>query len=387
MSSVRETATREVPRALDRIVGQPRVRDFFAAVASSRKFSHAYLFVGAPGSGQQDAALALAQCVICEQGGCDACDECIRVAHRTHPDVHWIEPEGASGYVVEQVRNLIADVSLSPVRASSKVYILDRVDTLRDSSANALLKTIEEPPEGVVFVLMARATDAVLPTIVSRCQLVPFRLSNPAEAARRVAEASGVGAGDAIARIALDVTMTPQRAVEFIASHKRRDARLLMVRALDGLARDDAWDVLCAARDLTLAAQAPLDDVKSRQAEELERGADYLSTKAEKLIEQRNKRELTARERSGIIELLAAASSLLRDVLMRLEGVDEPVVNSDSTDVVERLASRATSAGVLAALRAVDQANDDLAHNVSPQLVFETMLCTCKEALCPPSFR
>ena len=72
---------------------------------------------------------------------------------------------------------------------------------------------------------------------------------------------------------------------------------------------------------------------------------------------------------------------------MRLEGVDEPVVNSDSTDVVERLASRATSAGVLAALRAVDQANDDLAHNVSPQLVFETMLCTCKEALCPPSFR
>ena len=145
--------------------------------------------------------------------------------------------------------------------------------------------------------------------------------------------------------------------------------------------------MLCAARDLTLAAQAPLDDVKSRQAEELERGADYLSTKAEKLIEQRNKRELTARERSGIMELLAAASSLLRDVLMRLEGVDEPVVNSDSTDVVERLASRATSAGVLAALRAVDQANDDLAHNVSPQLVLETMLCTCKEALCPPSFR
>ena len=376
-----------VPAAIDRIKGQPRVHDFFAAVASSGKFSHAYLFVGAPGCGQQEAALALAQCVVCPDGGCDACDECIRVAHRTHPDVHWIAPEGASGYVVEQVRSLIADVSLAPVRAQAKVYVLDRVDTLRDSSANALLKTIEEPPEGVVFILMARAADAVLPTIVSRCQLVPFRLSNPAEAARRVAEASGVDASDAIARIALDVAQTPERACEFIASHKRRDARLLMVRTLDGLARDDAWDVLCAARELTLAAQAPLDDVRERQAEELAQGADSLSSKAEKLVEQRNKRELTARERSGIMELLAAASSLLRDVLVRLEGVPEPVVNSDSTDVVERLASHASSAGVIAALNAVDRAADDLAHNVSPQLVLETMLCTCKEALCPPSFR
>ena len=172
-----------VPAALGRIEGQPRVRDFLAAAVREGRLSHAYLFLGAPGSGQSEAALALAECVVCPTGGCDACDECIRVAHRTHPDVHWIFPEGASGYVVEQVRSLIADVSLAPVRAKAKVYILDRVETLRESSANALLKTIEEPPDGVIFVLMARTADAVLPTIVSRCQLVPFRVSNPGETA------------------------------------------------------------------------------------------------------------------------------------------------------------------------------------------------------------
>lgn len=229
-----------VPAALGRIEGQPRVRDFLAAAVREGRLSHAYLFLGAPGSGQSEAALALAECVVCPTGGCDACDECIRVAHRTHPDVHWIFPEGASGYVVEQVRSLIADVSLAPVRAKAKVYILDRVETLRESSANALLKTIEERPDGVIFVLMARTADAVLPTIVSRCQLVPFRVSNPGETARRVALSCGVDPNDTAARIALAVAGTPERASDFLGSPARREARRLMVRSIDALARDDA---------------------------------------------------------------------------------------------------------------------------------------------------
>ena len=376
-----------MPAALGRIEGQPRVRDFLAAAVREGRLSHAYLFLGAPGSGQSEAALALAECIVCPAHGCDACDECIRVTHRTHPDIHWIAPEGASGYVVEQVRSLIADVSLAPVRAQAKVYILERVETLRDSSANALLKTIEEPPEGVVFILMARTADAVLPTIVSRCQLVPFRVSNPGETAHRVALACGVDPDDTAARIALAVTGTPERAVGFLGSPARREARRLMVRSLDALARDDTWDVLCAARDLVVAAKAPLDDVRASQDEQAAQGADYLSSKAMKLVEQRNKRALSAQERSGMMELLAAASSLLRDCLVRLEDVDQTIVNADAADVVERIATRASSAGVLAALAATDRAADDLAHNVSPQLALEVMLCSCKEALCPPSFR
>ncbi len=375
------------PRALAPLVGQPRVRQYLAAAVTEHRVGHAYLFLGVPGAGQAEAAMALAKCIICEDDGCDACDECIRVAHKTHPDVHWIAPEGASGYVVEQVRSLIEDVSLAPIRAASKVYIMERVETLRDASANALLKTIEEPPAGVVFILMARTADAVLPTIVSRCQLVPFRVSEPAEAARRVALNVGIAEDDPAARIALAVAGTPERACEYLRTPARREARRLMVRTLGELARDDSWDILCAARDLAAAAKVELDDVATQQTQDAEQSADFLSSKAQKLVEQRNKRELTARERSGIIELLSAAESLLRDVLMRLEGVDEPIVNADSTDVVSRICERTSTSGALAALAAVSAAADDLAHNVSPQLALEVMLCICKEALCPPSSR
>ena len=375
------------PKALERLTGQPRVRSYLAAAVREHKVGHAYLFLGAPGSGQAEAAMALAECVICANDGCDACDECIRVAHKTHPDVHWIAPEGAAGYVVEQVRSLIDDVSLAPIRAASKVYIMERVETLRDTSANALLKTIEEPPAGVVFILMARTADAVLPTIVSRCQLVPFRVSEPAEAARRIALTVGIDENDPAARIALAVAGTPERACEYLRTPSRREARRLMVRTLGELARDDSWDVLCAARDLAAAAKVELDDVAAQQSQDADQNADFLSSKAQKLVEQRNKRELTARERSGIMEVLSAAESLLRDVLMRLEGVGDPIVNVDCEDVVSRICERTNTAGALAALSAVSAAGNDLAHNVSPQLALEVMLCTCKEALCPPSFR
>ena len=169
----------QIPKALEVISNQPAVRNLLASALAEGRLSHAYLFVGAPGSGKERAAKALAQCVVCPNGGCGRCDECIRVAHGTHPDVHVLAPESANGYLVAQVRNLIADVSLAPVRAQHKVYIVTQAALLRGTAANALLKTIEEPPEGVIFILIARSSAAVLPTIASRCQELPFRIVSP----------------------------------------------------------------------------------------------------------------------------------------------------------------------------------------------------------------
>ena len=120
---------------------QPRVRDFLSHAVTTGRVSHAYLFVGAPGSGKLDAAWALAQALLCENDGCGACDACVRVARHTHPDVHVYEPESATGYLIAQVRDLLEDVALSPIRAPRKVYIIDRVEQLRANTANALLKT------------------------------------------------------------------------------------------------------------------------------------------------------------------------------------------------------------------------------------------------------
>jgi DNA polymerase-3 subunit delta' len=300
---------------------------------------------------------------------------------------------------VAQVRELIDDVPLAPVRASSKVYILTDVGLLRGTAANALLKTIEEPPAGVMFILIARSSAQVLPTIASRCQQVPFRVIASDAAVRVVCERTGASESDA--RIALSVAGTPDKAAEFLASPDRRQLRRLVLRHMGELPSDDDWDVLQAAQAIVWEVwrgmglvdgkgkRVPRDKaVKAQIDERIEGKEDYWSPAALRQLNDSVKRELTARERSRIIEVFATVSSLLRDVLVLLTGVEQTLVNVDAAQIVERLARTSGADGVLSALGAVSQATDDLAHNVSPQLTVEVMLLHIKEALtCPPSSR
>ena len=369
---------------LKRITQQPRVRDFLSAALVEGRLSHAYLFLGAPGSGMLEAADALAQCVVCPHGGDGTCEECVRVARHTHPDVKHYMPGGVAGYLVEQVREMLADVALAPVRATCKVYILDSADRLRGQAANALLKTIEEPPPGVMFILVARTADAMLPTIVSRCQQVPFRVVPTVVAQDAVMVKAGVGETEA--RIALSVAGTPQRAVELLSSPARRNVRRVAVRILGELANDDAWDVLKAAEELNEEVRRPFEEqrgkTKGRKKKASEDDAsEFLSAKALKQIEDAQKRELTMRERSGMMEALAAIESLLRDVLIRCERAMDAIVNEDVEEVVDRIAAASTTAGVLEALKACRTAANNLAHNVSSQLTLEVLLLSIKEAL------
>ena len=365
---------------------QPRVRDFLARAVASGRASHAYLFLGSPGSGKLDAAWALAQALLCAEeaipGACAACDDCVRVARRTHPDVHYYAPESATGYLIAQTRDLLEDVALSPIRAKRKVYIIDRAEQLRANTANALLKTLEEPPESVTFILLGTSSDVMLPTIVSRCQCVPFRPLSTDESTTAVARATGLP--PARCRMAVAVAGSPARAVEFLKSADRQAARRAMVRAVDALAHADEADILASAKELMGAIHAPLAEVKSTQQAVLEQNQDYLSRGALKQLEDRNKRELNARERSGIMEALASVRSLLRDVLIRLEDAQDAPVNDDVRDVVERIASDTTTTGVTLALDAVSLAETRIARNVTPQLAIEVMLFNIRKALkCP----
>ena len=370
------------PSALERLTEQPRVRDLLARSVTGGRVSHAYLFVGASGSSKAAAAEALAQCIICPDGGDATCDECVRVSHHTHPDVRWLAPGSSVGYLIDQVRDLIDDAQRAPMRAHSKVYVLNRVDLLRGPSANALLKTIEEPPEGVVFILLARTLDAVLPTIVSRCQVIPFR-SIPAHQALSIVMRE-TGASEAESRVALAVAGSPARAREYLASPARRSVRSLVVRTLDALPASDGWDVIVAARELVEIVRVQLGEVRAAQELALDSASDFLTAKALKQVEDANRRELSAHEHSGMMEMLAAMGSLLRDVLLTLEGATDMVVNTDVTHVIGRLAAITTTEGALAALARLREAEVSLATNVSPQLTLEVLLLGIKEALtCP----
>ncbi len=160
----------------EQILGQERVKAILRSALSTRKIAHAYLFAGPSGSGRREMAQAFAQAIFCERGGADACGECLscrKVMHGNHPDLHVITPDGAT-VKIEQIRALQRELSYRSAGAGYKVYIIEASETMTTQAANSLLKFLEEPPAPVVAILLAPSAQAVLPTIVSRSQLVAF---------------------------------------------------------------------------------------------------------------------------------------------------------------------------------------------------------------------
>ena len=304
----------------DRVVGQPQVRDSLRTSVASGRVSQAYLFCGPAGSGKSQAAFALAKALLCAKGGDDTCDICHRIERRKHPDVHFYQPESANGqYLVEQVRDVVSDVTLAPIQADKKIYILGRIDRMSDSAANAFLKTLEEPPEDAVLILLASSRESVLPTIVSRCQVVPFRTIPANEAAKMVAQNTGVELE--VARMALEACdRSIERAVTFSRSNERMEFRRNVLAAVCSLRNADSWDIIQSARDLVVQVKAPLDTVRAQQEAELAENADFLAKSAIRQIEARNKRALSAETRESLRQLTSIAGSFLRDVLITCAG-------------------------------------------------------------------
>jgi DNA polymerase III subunit delta' len=203
-----------VPRIAD-VLGQDRVIAQLRAAITRGRVHHAYLFTGPPGSGKRATALAFASALNCLAHpdeplgeGCDSCDACSRIAAGIHPDVVTLAREGAAQIVpIESIRaNVIARVGLPPHEARMRVFVVDEATALQGAAANALLKTLEEPPARTMFVLATTAPEQLLPTIRSRCQRIHF---TPAPGPRGVGDAIALaarateGKGDAAAGLEL----------------------------------------------------------------------------------------------------------------------------------------------------------------------------------------
>ena len=361
--------------AFENILGQPQVRDFLRSSVENGRVSHAYLFTGPAGSNKTLAAYALAQAILCPKGArgprggnCGACDVCRRVMRRKHPDVRYFAPEGAGGYLVEQIRDIVTDTSYAPIQADKKVYILDRVDLLGTAAANAFLKTLEEPPADVVLVLLGRTRESVLPTILSRCQVVPFRHIPATEAAGILSQNTGASLEKArIAIEACDGSVT--RGIEFLKSNERLAFRSRVLEALASLRLADDWDVVGQAADLVLLAKAPLDVVRAAQEEELAENADFLAKSA---IRQ---------SFESLRQLTAIVRSWLRDVLAVCAGTPELVINVDARAAIEEAALHADEARAAAALGAVRSCDEAISYNVSPETCIDALLFEVKDAL------
>ncbi len=159
---------------LEEIVGQPKAIRLLNEALESDRLPHAYLFVGPEGVGKETTALALFFKLVCHKGSaCGECKGCKKFLRGVHPDIEIIKPSGKS-IKIDQIRALESKLHFVPLESSRRLILITEADLLTREAANSLLKSLEEPPLYTLFVLLAPSPDVLLPTIVSRCQMIRF---------------------------------------------------------------------------------------------------------------------------------------------------------------------------------------------------------------------
>ncbi len=351
-------ARRWRPLTFDAVVGQaPIVRTLRNALAQER-IAHAYLFAGPRGVGKTTTARLLAMGLNCERSRaagavpCAACEPCREVATGRALDV--IEIDGASNRGIDEVRTLRDNARYAPARGRRKVYIIDEVHMLTEPAFNALLKTLEEPPAHVVFVLATTEARRLPPTILSRCQRFDFRPIAGAEI-------------EAALRRILEDEKVPGGAVE-------PDALRLLARAADGSLRD-------ALSLLDTALAYGEGRVGARTVEELlgSGGAEAAWALAEVLVRRAAPDALQriADAAAGGLDLALLCQEtmevLRRALLLAVTGSPGPDATMDETARLRALSSEggAGEADLLLLLRGLLDADTEMRRSPHPQVDLE----------------
>ncbi len=268
------------PRNFDEVVGQDHITSILKYECATGKFSHAYLFCGSRGTGKTSCAKILAKAVNCEHptevGPCGTCAACRGIDAGSATDV--LEMDAASNNGVDDIRDIRDEVIYSPSELRYRVYIIDEVHMLSTSAFNALLKTLEEPPEHVIFILATTELQKLPATIISRCQRFDFRriavadltarlhliareegIELDEEAARLIARQAQGGMRDAVSLLELcagaRLPVTPELVSNTIGSTGREGT----ARVVDAIARRDhdalfetVDEVVRSSRDLSV---------------------------------------------------------------------------------------------------------------------------------------
>ncbi len=189
------------PRSFAELLGQEHVRATIENAIAQRRIAHGYIFAGQRGTGKTTVARILARCLNCVEGPtpvpCGQCSSCVEIAQGNAPDV--IEIDAASNRGINEMRELRENVRYRPSRDRYKIFIIDEAHQITNEAFNALLKTLEEPPEWAVFVLCTTEAHKIPATIASRCQQFSFRSVDFALLTRRLDEicrAEGIEADD-----------------------------------------------------------------------------------------------------------------------------------------------------------------------------------------------
>jgi len=319
------------------IVGQPLAVRLLRQAVSGGKVAHAYLFVGPAGVGKRTVALELAKSLNCmvplaDGGACDSCVSCRKISADpiTHPDVRVISPEGRF-IKTDQIRELQEEMYARPNEGRMRVAIIDGADRMNPESANRLLKLLEEPPGYAVLILLTHNLSGVLPTLISRCQVVNFPPLNPEDVAGVLRERFGLDAGQA-------------RLYSALSGGSIGRAVALSQDAGVAARRDHSCDLLqklAGMDDLALIGQA----------------------------------ELLDKEREHLDDWLDLTTAWLRDALIVAQtGSDQLAMNTDRMDVVRSLAGGLGAVNILNMLTAITEVRSNLQRNANSRLALDVLM-------------
>ena len=334
-----------VNKAMWQVIGQSRAVELLRRSLNSERLSHAYLFVGQPHVGKMTLAVNLAQALNCEQAErpCGQCRSCLHIAAGNHPDVQVIgrmanadsgEASTRKEISIAQIKEIQRSAGLQPYEGRHRVFIIDGAEYLNEESANCLLKTLEEPPPNVLFVLLTVNDGRLLPTIVSRCQRVEL--------------------------LPLPATVIEQALTEHwkVASEK--------AGVLSRLSRGAMGWAVCAAEDENLVQDRSqkLDELVSLNDASLEQRFAF----AGRLAAQFNK------NRDSVEEMLELWLGWWRDVILTKEGCLQFITNVDKENVLRNYAASYSVAAIRAFIEAIREARGQLEQNANPRLVLEVLM-------------
>ncbi|MGB9804241.1 DNA polymerase III subunit delta' [Desulfofundulus sp.] len=311
----------EIVRALRRAVEQDRV-------------SHAYLFAGPDGVGKTTTALAFGAALLCRYPGsgdaCGKCRDCRQVAGQNHPDLHRIAPDGAS-IKIGQVREMLHRIALSPYQGQRQIFLVEQADMMTGEAANCLLKTLEEPPAGTVIILISGRPQALLPTILSRCQIFTFH---------------PLPAGQVVSILQKEMAAS-------------RGELELLARLTGG----------CPGRAVRLAGVDGGYSAFRQRVVDLAAGLGRAS-----FTEACRQAALLAEDKELALACLEFFLLWYRDLLVWKEtGAGGLLFNQDYLSLVEREARFYSSTRLLAMIREIEKTRDSLMANVNTRLALEVL--------------
>lgn len=330
------------------IIGHEWAVGMLQAHLQQERLRHAYLFSGPPGVGRRTLALRLAQAINCQNPpapaqACGTCRACRLTERMQHPDLSIVQSEQVGAALkIEQVRELLHSLALAPYEARYRIALLLRFDEATTATANALLKTLEEPPPSVILLLTAENPESLEPTIVSRCEVLRLRAIPAEQVAAGLVEKWGAA---------------PEQA-HLLAhlSGGRLGYAVTLLQQPDLLEQRQDW-----LEDLQrlLAANRP------ERFKFAEKTADKLRGKNP---------EESARERARLRQRLHTWLSFWRDVLMVV--YDRPAVirNLDWEPAIRSLGARLSAAQVLQFVAALQRSEEDFDRYVNPRLLLEVLM-------------